>query len=392
MVAAVNNKQELILPPKKISIEKFQQWATTNLRSSDAVVLEATGNAWQFYDMLAPLVAQVTVANPYNIKLITQARVKTDAKDAVHLAKVLAAGMVEPVWVPPPAVRDLRALVAHRERLICQRTRTRNRLHAILQAHHLFPPEGEPFAAKNKAWWEKLDLSFTQKLLIKQEMQILAGLEPLIQQVEQELLQLSTDPLWQKPATLLIQLPGIAVLSAMIILSAIGDISRFENAKKLVGYSGLGASVFATGQVYRTGGITKQGRVELRTVLVEVAWAAVSKPGHWQTVFEKLSARVGKGKAIVAIARKLLVVVWHVLTKEVADQKADEIRVARKLLKWGYELRKQGRRGLGGAAFVRQQLTLLKIGEKLETVKWSGGTLVLPSPLVKEMVRSTPDG
>jgi len=112
MVAAADIKPQIVLQPKKISLEKFQSWATTNLQLCDAVVLEATGNAWQFYDMLVLVVGQVVVANPNKIRLITQARVKTDAKDAIHLAKLLAAGLIEPVWVPPQSIRDLRALVA----------------------------------------------------------------------------------------------------------------------------------------------------------------------------------------------------------------------------------------------------------------------------------------
>lgn len=381
MVAAVDPKQQLVLQPKKITLEKFQSWATQNLHPTDAVVLEATGNAWRFHDQLQPLVAQVTVANPSQVKLITQARVKTDAKDAVHLAKVLAAGLVSAVWVPPPPVRDLRALINHRQRLIQQRTRSRNRLHALLQTHHLLPPEGEPFAAKNQLWWETLTLSTTQKLLIKQEMRVLADLEPLVKEVETALVQLSTEREWLAQSTRLIQLPGIGVLTAMTVLGAIGDITRFPTAKHLVGYSGMGASVYATGQTYRTGSITKQGRAELRAGMIESAWSAVAQEGHWKTLFEKLAARLGKGKAIVAVARKLLVVVWQVLTKQVTDQQAEEAQVARRMTRWAYKLRKRGRRGLGSMAFVRERLQVLKLGAQLTEIKWGAISLSLPPPV-----------
>jgi transposase len=382
MVAAVDPKQVLVLKPKKIPLDRFQSWASQNLGHSDAVVLEATVNAWRFADQLQSLVGQVTVANPNQIKLITQAKVKTDAKDAVHLARILAAGLVSAVWVPPQPVRDLRALINHRQRLIQQRTRSRNRLHAILQTHHLLPPEGEPFAAKNQLWWESLTLSPTQKLLIKQEMRVLADLEPLLKEVETTLVQLSTQSEWLAQSTLLIQLPGVGVLTAMTVLSAVGDITRFPTAKQLVGYSGLGTSVYATGQTYRTGSITKQGRAELRAALIESAWSAVGQEGHWKSLFEKLAARLGKGKAIVAVARKLLVVVWHVLTKQATDQQAEEIQVARRLTRWAYKLHKDGRRGLGGMAFVRQRLQALRIGAELTEIKWGGNTLSLPPPPV----------
>src|SRR5258706_12009433 len=121
----------------------------------------------------------------------------------------------------------------------------------------------------------------------------------------------------------------------MALLAAMGDISRFPSAKKLVGYSGLGASVHDSGQTHRSGPITKQGRRELRTVLVEAAWSAVLHHPHWHTEFDRLVPALGKGKAIVAIARKLLVVVWHVLTKQLADRHADLPLVTRNLQPWG---------------------------------------------------------
>ena len=140
VVAAVDIKQQIVLQPRKITIEKLQSWATTHLNSTDQVVLEATFNAWFYYDLLKSLVCKVVVANPHQVKLITHSKVKTDAKDALALAKLLAAELVPTVWVPPIEVRELRALVAHRRSLIIQRTQARTRLQAMLAAQHLLPP------------------------------------------------------------------------------------------------------------------------------------------------------------------------------------------------------------------------------------------------------------
>jgi len=85
--------------------------------------------------------------------------------------------------------------------------------------------------------------------------------------------------------TFLIQLPGISTLSALTILAAIGEIERFETPKKLVGYAGLGAGVHASGQTHRGGHITKQGRKDLRWVMVQAAWAAV---GHYPFIHHHL--------------------------------------------------------------------------------------------------------
>src|SRR5262249_20909540 len=80
------------------------------------VVLEATSNTWLLYDQLQPLVAEVVVAHPQAVKLIAAARVKTDSRDTIKLASRLPANLIPAVWVPPQAVRELRALVTHRNR------------------------------------------------------------------------------------------------------------------------------------------------------------------------------------------------------------------------------------------------------------------------------------
>lgn len=104
---------------------------------------------------------------------------------------------------------------------------------------------------------------------------------------------------------LLVQLPGINLLGAVTLLAAIGDISRFPSSTQLVGYAGLGARVHDSGQLHQTGRITKAGRRDLRHVMVEAAQQAVRVHPHWKDVFERLEVRLGRSKAIVAIARKL---------------------------------------------------------------------------------------
>ena len=380
VVAAVDTKQQIVLSPRKVVVEKLEQWASTNLKSTDKVVIEATFNAWYYYDLLKPLVGAVVVANPHQVKLIAHSRVKTDARDALALAKLLAADLIPTVWVPPAPVRELRNLIAYRQRLIRQAASAKNRLHAILATQHLLPPGGDPFSAKYQGWWQELKLPQALKLMIKGEMSVLEALQPLIANVEKEIIELSNQGQWASQSGFLIQLPGIGVLTAMTILSAIGDVKRFESAKKLVGYSGLGASIHASGQLVRRGGITKEGRRELRTALVEAAWTAVEHDEKWKSWFERLALRIGRGKAIVAVARKLVVVIWHVLSKGEADRQAQEEPLARKMLRWAYKLRARGRNELSGPAFTRLQLSSLGVGQKLNEFKYDGRLIRLPPP------------
>jgi len=157
-------------------------------------------------------------------------------------------------------------------------------------------------------------------------------------------------------------------------------ITRFPTSKKLVGYSGLAAGVHDSGQTHRSGHITKEGRKELRYVLVEAAWHAVDSNDFWKAQFERLCRRMEKNKAIVAIARQLLVVIWHVLTEHAADRHADPDMVAFKLMTWSWKLSDEQRGGLTTRQFVRYQLLRLGLGHDLTHVKRGGGKYLIAPP------------
>jgi hypothetical protein len=146
VVGAVDTQQQVILSPRRFGFAAFAQWAKVHLTHADAVVLEATANAWLLYDQLQPLVSEVVVAHPQAVKLIAAARVKTDSRDTIKLARRLPAHLIPAVWVPPQEVRELRALVTLSPRLVKHRTQTAHRLHSVLQRHNLDPPPGMPEA------------------------------------------------------------------------------------------------------------------------------------------------------------------------------------------------------------------------------------------------------
>ena len=368
MVTAVNADKEVVLPPRQVRLVAFETWAAKHLLPTDQVVLEATGNAWHLYDLLIDQVARVVVAHPPHLKLIAASMVKTDKRDALILARLLAVDMIPAVWVPPSQVRELRALISHRNRLISQQTQIKNRLHSVLHSHQLVPPGGKLFAQHNRAWWLALQLNPSEALRVRQDLLLLDHLAPLIREVDNELRRLSVSDPWVQSVPFLLQLPGIGLLTAMTILAAIGDISRFPTAKKLVGYAGLGASIHASGLTHRSGRITKQGRKDLRRVLVEAAWTAVRYDPYWRRQFELLERRRGKFKAIVAIARKLLVVVWHVLSKGEVDRRADPDKVAFSLMQWAWKVKPEWCGGLSSRQFIRYHLLKLDLGHDLTHV------------------------
>ena len=372
MVGGVNARQEVVLAPRRIELATWPRWSQAHLKKTDALVVESTSNAWDFYDQVAPLVGRAVVANPRLVKLIASARVKTDKVDTLALAKLLAAHLIPEVWVPPLEVREARGLLAHRRRLVKTHTMAANRLQSVLQRHNLPGPTGEPFSATNRAWWTALKLSPIETLRVRQDLATLDHLDQQIAELEVEINRLSTSTPWAEQVPYVMQLSGFSVLLTMTILTAIGDIKRFPHAKPLVGYAGLGASVHSSGETHKTGHITKTGRRELRWALVEAAWSAVRYHPYWKAEFERLARRMPDNQAIVAIARKLLVVIWHVLTEQVADKHADEKMVATKLMRWSWELTDAQRGGLSTRQFVRLQLMRLQLGEHLTHFTYGG--------------------
>jgi len=380
VAGGVNAQQQVVLPPRRFDWGEWAVWSAHHLRPTDAIVLEATTNVWEVYDDVAPLVGRAVVAHPGLVKVIASARVKTDNRDVLHLARLLAANWIPEVWVPSQPVRELRALLSHRRRLVKMRTMTKNRLNSVIHRYNLTPPQGELFTTpKHRTWWLELNVSPTEKLRIRQDLATLDHLAPQIGELDTELYRLSTVEPWAKAVPYLMQLPGFAIVTALTVLAAIGDITRFPSDKKLVGYSGLGASVHASGETYRSGRITKQGRKDLRWVMVEAARIAVQYDPYWKAAYAPLEKRLGSNKAAVAIARKLLVVVWHVLTASAADRHANPERVAGKLMVWSWNLNDQQRGGMNSRQFVRAHLLRLKMGNDLARFRYGGRARPLAS-------------
>jgi transposase len=365
----------MIFGPQRVLNYQLDEWILRHLTHEDSVVLEMTTNAYLFYDSLLPHVHSVIVVHPAHVALVTQVDVKTDKKAALALAELHAVGLLTGVWIPPHEVRDMRSLIAQREKMVRLSTIAKNRLHAVLHRKPLIIAENS-FSPEQRSWWESLPLSETEKLLVGSDLDTLEFAQRQVNYIEVNLKQKS---LQDERIPYLIQLPGIAWLTAMTILAAIGDISRFETAKKLVGYAGLGTRVHDSGMTHSSGRITKSGRKDLRQAMVNAANHAVQNHPHWKQAMARLEPHLGRSKAIVAIARKLLVAVWHVLSEKVADRFADPQKVASSFLHLAYQI---GARNLpnriSALAFTREQLDHLGVGEDLQQIDWGSRPLRLP--------------
>jgi transposase len=347
------------------------------LTRQDELVLEMTTNTWQLYDELCEYAGSVMVVHPPHVALITRSQVMNDKIAASILARLLAKGLLVGIWVPPQEVRELRGLVAQRRKMTELATQAKNRLHAVLQRHHLVPPEGNPFGASNKAWWQSLPIGKLEKLNLQSDLETLQFAEKQVKRMTGIMEGMAAE---QEPIGRLLHLAGFGVVTAVTVWAAIGDIRRFAEPRYLVGYAGLGTRVHDSGMTMRTGKITKAGRRDLRTVLIEAANVATNSHPHWKAELARLEPRLGRNKAIVAIARKLLTAVWYVLSQDKTDRFAEPNRIAQKFLGFAYRVGKENRpAGQSAAQFVRLRLDALHLGGELTHIPW-GSRKPIPLP------------
>jgi transposase len=368
IVAGVNFDGQVILEPVRVEHADLEAWLKKNIQATDYVVIESTTNAWHIYDLLEPLAEKVLVANPIKVKQIAQARVKTDIRDTLILARLLAANMIPAIWVPPVDVRNLRYLLSQRRHLVGMHTQTVNRMHSVAHRHHLSHPKGKRFNEKNTGWQADAELSDSEKFQLELDRSTKQHLDEQAGKIAEKLARMSHEKPWAERMMYLIQLPGFGVITGMTILAAIGDITRFEDFKKLSSYSGLTPGLEQSGTKNRGKGITKEGRKDLRWAMVEVAQRAVKSDPLWQRRFDELCRRMHRNQAIVVIAHRLLELVWFVLTRKQSYRHFSDERIAYKYLTWSWQVNENDRDGLTRQQFTRYYLMRLGIGHELERI------------------------
>lgn len=284
-----------------------------SLAADDQVVLEATGNALEIVRIIEPFVGRVLLANPKAVKGATQTA-KTDKLDARLLARLLAAGFLPEVWVPDERTRVLRRRISRRAQLVRQRTREKNQVHAILIRNlKQRSPATDAFGAAGRRWLGAQDLPADEHEMVEACLRGIDHLDREVAVIDRALAELV---LGSPELRRLLTLPGVNFVTACALLAAIGDIRRFATARHLVSYLGLDPRVRQSGsEPARHGRISKQGPGEARHVLVEAAWHAARTTGPLRAFHERVASRRGANVATVAVARKLVVIAWHMLSR-----------------------------------------------------------------------------
>ena len=267
-----------------------------SLGPADEVALEATGNTWA----------------------IAEAKVKTDKVDAQILAQLLAADYLSAVWLPDAATNALRRQVIRRAGLVRHRTRCKNQVHAILH-RNLVPrcPASDLFGHKGRGWLAEQVLPADERAAVAGLLRALdfTGEELRLLDAELRKVALEDDDRGQAVRRLM-TIPGVDAAVALSVVAAVGEFTRFRSPEKLVAYFGLHPRVRQSGgRPAMHGPITKAGRAHTRGMLVEAAWAASKAPGPLRGFYQRIQARRGRQIAVVATARKLVVLCWHLSVK-----------------------------------------------------------------------------
>jgi transposase len=302
---------------------------TLLLSMDDRVVMESTGPYWlDLYNQLDELHIPVVLANPLKTKAIASARIKSDKVDARILAHLLRTDLIPECYVPPKDMREIRSLVRHRLSIVKLRTMVKNKAHALIDRNGLKHDFSDLFGKAGVQWLKSVELSGLDRLMLDNYLMHLENLDLQIERVDKEI---TSRASFDSDVRLLLSLKGINVYSALLIKSEIGKIERFGDYKKLVSWAGLAPSLHQSGDVEYHGNITKQGSVMLRWIMVESARVASVFDPRLKAFYERVARRRGDQKAVVAVANKMLKIIWFMLTREEAYESVDERRYAVKL-------------------------------------------------------------
>ena len=310
-------------------------------QACDSVAFESTADYWRpLYTVLHDKVP-VAVANANHIKHVPGR--KTDITDSRWIAQLELNNLITPSRIFSGESYDLRSLTRSRELLVQNRTELKNKIHHLLDSasirlssvlSDLFGKSGSIILkgiVENKPFEEIVNslpkrmrgsadaISATLPLsippvclvLLQSYLNLVENHDEEIKLIEgriREALQSKS-----REQQILTSIPGVGFIGASTLIAEIGDIHDFEDADKLAKWAGLTPSVYQSANVTRTGSITKQGSRHIRWILVELAHVAIRSPGRIRTFFERLMPKKGYKKAIVAVARKMLRIVWHLL-------------------------------------------------------------------------------
>jgi transposase len=284
-----------------------------------SVAIEAGNQTAWVYETLMALGVKVTVVNPNKVKMIAESRRKTDKVDARILCELLRIdALPHPVHMPGRETRALRGLLVARRQLVATRTKLCNVVRGMLRQEGVRLPTA---ALSSFVGWERVFVnSFSCEhvtAVVRAYYQSFKALTQSIHELERKLAERDRK---SRESRRLQTMPRVGRIASLTFLAAVDDVYRFPSSRKLVGYSGLAPTVRQSSERTEYGSISREGRRELRAVWVQIAHlVAIDRHRDTQPLrswFNRVAKRRGKKTAVVALARRLLVIAYHLLREE----------------------------------------------------------------------------
>ena len=365
----------------------FKNWVIEN--GCEQVAVESTGTYWVPIHTVLEGSIGLIVGNAYKIKHTPGN--KNDLGDADWIAELCLNGMIEPSRIFPKADRDLRRLTRIREGYVNDMTREKNRIHHALEScgiklssvlSDIFGKAGQSILSgllegrtiddilkgvnlkRIKATAEEIreaikgSLDFTQILLIRGSLEQMEAIQKRIDEICREIK--SRIAYRKEDLKIAMSIPGVGFTSASTLLAEIGDITDFKKPEQLAAWAGLVPSVYQSAGKLITGSITKHGSRHIRWILVQVARViARGRNSKLKRFFLRVKSKKGSNVAVVALARKILCILHHLLTNremykedginkkikidignEFSQREMDLEEMIKYIVRAGYEVRK----------------------------------------------------
>jgi len=305
-----------VIDKQRISNDDISRYLQEKVPKETYAVLEATRN-WPFmYDILNEHVDKVDLVHAKGVRAIANAAVKTDQIDASTLAHLARMNYIPKAYAAPQEIRDLRQLLRHRAWMVNQRSKAKNRIHAVLAAYNLISPVMDLFGVAGREYLDEVmdkNLRPSARQVVEDHLAMIDHLTERIQIIEKSI---SLNEKQSHIVNILKSMPGVGRLIALIILAEVGDISRFRSPKSLCSWAGLTPKVHSSDAVVQHGHITKEGSRYLRTAMVRAATTACRVSPKWYRVHAHMALRCGRRAARVAVARRLLAVIYYMWKKD----------------------------------------------------------------------------
>jgi len=346
----------------RVELEQLEQWALRHTRKEDALVLEASGNAFAVAERLRAIGRKAEILDSHRAGKVGKVYCANDRVDAVKIARIYLSALSPIVWQPDQKTLERREVFSAYQAVVKESTRAKQQLRSMLNEHCVRLEKGFRLCHPNaiRRLVALREWTPARTMLLQQLHGSLVSARARRTVLRRHMAQ---EIVADEALLRLTRLCGINLITLYGVIAAVGDVRRFSHSQKLVAYLGLNPSVSQSGNFEGGGALKRHGRGALRALLIQSGKKLLEVTNPLQKWGLAVSARRGRNKAAVAVARKLCVAVWHVLMGHVvgALERLDTLET--KLSKFATEMGPSALSALGyhnKADFVEKKLYVLR--------------------------------